>query len=58
MLMTPSTLSCMVKRNPVVVIGVDRRAVGCDNGARYLLPCSRVSMIGTVSERLWFSPGV
>jgi hypothetical protein len=31
MLMTPSTPSCIVKGNAVVVIGVDRRSVGRDN---------------------------
>jgi hypothetical protein len=37
MLITPSTPSCMVKGNAVVVIGVDRHGVGRDNDSRWLL---------------------
>jgi hypothetical protein len=32
--MSPSTLSCMVKGNVVVAIGVDRGGAGRDKGAR------------------------
>jgi hypothetical protein len=44
MLMTPSRLSCMVKGNAVVAIGVDRRRVGRDNGARRRLPARQVRL--------------
>jgi hypothetical protein len=48
-----------MKGSAVVVVGVDRHGVSRDDGARRLyIPCFIVWMMGTVSERLSFSPGV
>ena len=40
----------MLKGSTVVAIGVDRRSVGRDNTFIDIFLCSRVSMMGAVSE--------